>query len=228
MGNDLQAPTTFSDGQQVNAAQFMAHVNDALIKYTTINSRVLKDPVALTDELLINDAGTLKKVTGQQIFDLATPVGTIIQRVVVRSNSTDSTAAAIPIDNTIPQIIEGAEYFTLAITPRFSNSIIRLSLLANTSHNHSGAASNTVAIFRGGSNNALGVSLLTTDTGNHTQIALLVEDSPATVLPITYSMRYGRNAAVASYTLFINRSVSLPSLFGGVYFTTMEALEIKQ
>jgi hypothetical protein len=46
MGNDLLKGTSYAEGQQVNAANLNAHVDDATIKYTSISSKSLKDPAA--------------------------------------------------------------------------------------------------------------------------------------------------------------------------------------
>jgi microcystin-dependent protein len=79
MGTDLSKGTTYSEGDQVNAANLNAHVDDAVLKYTAISTKTLKDPAALGDEILINDAGVLKKITLQQISSLVTiPPGTIV------------------------------------------------------------------------------------------------------------------------------------------------------
>lgn len=82
MGTDLQAGNTYVDGQQVTAANLNAHVNDAEIKYTAISARTLKSPASMGDEMLINDAGVLRKITVQQIHTLVTtlivvPPGTV-------------------------------------------------------------------------------------------------------------------------------------------------------
>jgi microcystin-dependent protein len=78
MGDDLEKGTAYIEGQQVNAANLNAHVDNATIKYTAISSKALKDPAALSDELLINDGGILKKITLQQISSLVTtPPGII-------------------------------------------------------------------------------------------------------------------------------------------------------
>jgi microcystin-dependent protein len=78
MGSDISKGVTYTEGQQVNAANLNAHVDDATIKYTAISSKSLKNPASLSDEILINDAGVLKKITLQQISSLVTiPPGTI-------------------------------------------------------------------------------------------------------------------------------------------------------
>jgi microcystin-dependent protein len=60
------------------------HVSEAILKATAISEQVLKDPAALSDELLIADGGALKKLTLQVVQTLirsgltTIPVGTIL------------------------------------------------------------------------------------------------------------------------------------------------------
>ena len=60
------------------------HVSEAILKPTTISEQVLKDPAALTDEVLINDNGVLKKITLQIVQTLirsgfsTIPIGAIV------------------------------------------------------------------------------------------------------------------------------------------------------
>ena len=84
MGRYLQPGHTYVDGQTINAASLNEHVGESLLKPTTISEQILKDPAALTDELLINDGGILKKITLQVVQTLVRagftviPVGTVL------------------------------------------------------------------------------------------------------------------------------------------------------
>lgn len=49
-------------------------VSLAVIQPTLISEKVLKDPAAMSDRILIEDSGSLKGITIQQIIDLVTPV----------------------------------------------------------------------------------------------------------------------------------------------------------
>jgi microcystin-dependent protein len=76
MGTDIQSGITFVDGNLYHDADFNAAVNNATLLPTAISDRSLKPTMSLGDELLINDAGTLRKVTGQQIaLVAAVPAG---------------------------------------------------------------------------------------------------------------------------------------------------------
>jgi microcystin-dependent protein len=71
MGTDISPGTTLVDGTLVHDADLNALVGNATILPTAISAKTLKSDMSLGDELLINDAGTLKKVTGQQIVQIA-------------------------------------------------------------------------------------------------------------------------------------------------------------
>lgn len=80
MGNDITAGHTYSDTaplNEVNGSNLNSHVNDAVIKATFISAKTAKSPLALADEFVINDGGTLKKGTLQGISDLLLPTGAI-------------------------------------------------------------------------------------------------------------------------------------------------------
>jgi microcystin-dependent protein len=76
MGTDIAPGLTLEDGTLVHDADFNALVGNATILPTAISAKTLKSDMSLGDELLINDSGTLKKVTGQQIVAMTTvPAG---------------------------------------------------------------------------------------------------------------------------------------------------------
>jgi microcystin-dependent protein len=76
MGTDILPGGVLEDGTLVHDADFNSLVGNATILPTAISAKTLKPDMSLGDELLINDGGTLKKVTGQQIVKVtAIPAG---------------------------------------------------------------------------------------------------------------------------------------------------------
>ena len=71
---------------------------------------------ASTDEFLISDAGTLKRI------DTSFVVGNTKQIVTTQTGAVATTTTIFPEDDTIPQNTEGGEFMTLAITPKSSTS----------------------------------------------------------------------------------------------------------
>ena len=82
---DIVKGHTFVSGEVVEAQSLNDLVGNAVIQPTLISEKVLKDPAAMSDKILIEDSGTLKGITIQQIIDLiapqitnsAVPVGTV-------------------------------------------------------------------------------------------------------------------------------------------------------
>jgi hypothetical protein len=218
VGNDLIKGTTYVDGGTLNAANLNAHVDDAALKYTCINSRTLKDPIGLADEFLINDSGTLKKVT----YDTMVLPGTVIQSTYGTYTANADLTNIIPQDDTIPQISEGTQIISVSFTPRFADSqmVLRFSGTVSTSN-----ANNVIAaIFRDSGTNAIaGVMAYLATVAAPSMIDILATDLPATVSTITYTVRAGPGIAG---TLRFNGG-SGGRYLGGVAVTTLEVQEVK-
>lgn len=72
------------------------------------------------------------KITPQELA-----LGMPIQMVRSEYSAVDTTATAIPYDDTIPQISEGKEFMTVSITPKNTTNILKVEvdLWSNTSAN---------------------------------------------------------------------------------------------
>jgi hypothetical protein len=91
------------------------------------------------------------------LFYNIAPVGAVIDSVQVVDSAYKTTTTLIPADGTIPQISEGAALFSASITPKFSNSKIRITvgaLVSNTVANFV-----TLSLFKGSGVNAIGSGL---------------------------------------------------------------------
>src|SRR4029077_6654555 len=71
--SDIVKGHNFIAGEVVEAQALNDLVGNAVIQHTLISEKVLKDPAALSDRILIEDSGALKGITIQQIIDLVTP-----------------------------------------------------------------------------------------------------------------------------------------------------------
>ena len=83
--------------------------------------------------------------------------GTVLQVVRYQTGAVATGATAIPQDDTIPQITEGNEYMTLAITPKSTTSLLLVEVVAIVSP--SGADWETVALFQDATANALAATI---------------------------------------------------------------------
>lgn len=114
---------------------------------------------------------------GGTIDQAGLPLGTVVQVVNIGSATVSTGTTQIPFDNTLPQITEGTEFMTLAITPKSASNVLVIEITAMVSH--SAAADISGAIFQDSTANALAVgtirgSLATevnTMTAKHTMVA---------------------------------------------------------
>jgi hypothetical protein len=222
MGNDLTKGTTYVDGGTINAANLNAHVDDAVFKSTAISARTLKTPMAITDEFLINDSGTLKKITGDELYNMATQTGAVIQSTYGIYTTSGVIATLIPVDDTIPQISEGTQILSLSFTPRFVNSKMVLRFVGLVSTDAANRIS--VAVFRDAGVNAVVATGTYIPVANAVvPVSFIAVDLPVTVATITYTVRAGMSVAG---TMRFN-GPSSGRRYGGVAATTFEVQEVR-
>ena len=88
----------------------------------------------------------------------AVSVNGIVQIVNTQTGAVATTTTAIPWDDTIPQKTEGGEVMTLAITPKNTNNLLVIDVVAHTS-GAEGGWKLVAALFQDSTANALAVSL---------------------------------------------------------------------
>jgi len=132
--------------------------------------------------------------------------------------TSDSTAANIPYDNTIPQIGEGKEYLNLTYTPKSASSLLRVtfSCVLDTS----GASPTTLGLFQDAVTNALQAVTISNESVIRQCHLDFLMASPGTSA-ITFRIRFGANAGTA----YINRASSGDKL-GGVMASFLTVQEI--
>lgn len=143
---------------------------------------------------------------------LAIVGGALVQSKYIATQAVVSTTLRMPWDNTIPQIGEGAQLFTLGITPKFSDSNLFLTVNAHASM--SSQEYITLAMFKDagpGSVAAIpsgffqfGIPM----TLLHSQV------SGGTSLQ-TWTVRYGSSTATTK-TAYINAATGGTGLYNGV------------
>lgn len=144
----------------------------------------------------------------------------VLQAVNVQSGTVTTTSSNIPNDNTIPQNTEGAELFTVSITPTKTSSKLLIQVCIQISPNS--AAWTTVALFQDSGVNAIatGFSYMATATGamvisfNHYMTA-------GTIASTTFRVRYGSNSG----TTTVNGSSS-GQYYGGTMASSMTITEL--
>ena len=111
-------------------------------------------------------------------------VSKVVQIVNAQFNAAATGSTQIPNDDSIPQITEGDQYMTLAITPASASNILNLTITAYAA-NTSAQTQITVALFQDATANALAVGSWRTGTQSN---------APATIA-FTYRMVAGTTSA---------------------------------
>lgn len=149
--------------------------------------------------------------------------GRTVQQVQTVDGSVATGATAIPIDDTIPQITEGVEFMTLAITPKNANNILVIEALLNVSHTF-GVTFVTVALFQDAIANALAAGVHRSSNTSHSlQISVRHRMVAGGITPITFRVRAGSTVGA---TLTFNGQASA-RILGGVlasYITVKELI----
>jgi hypothetical protein len=148
------------------------------------------------------------------------PAGSVVQVVNVQTGAFSSTTTVIPFDNTIPQNTEGAELFTLSITPKSATS--KLLIVANMQMTLSGTGWPAIAIFQDSTASAIAATAgyVATSTGG-ISIPLTYYMTSGTTSSTTFKLRFGPNFGTA----YVN-SLGASQVFGGVCISSMTISEI--
>lgn len=137
--------------------------------------------------------------------------------------STVNASTALPYDDTIPQITEGAQFMTQAITPVSAANLLVIDALTNMQTNSGTGNGMTAALFQDATANALAAQSVDTAAGlgqnlyiKHTMVA-------ATTLATTFRIRGGVNTA-SQYQF--NGVVGTGRLMGGVMNSWLQIQEL--
>ena len=150
--------------------------------------------------------------------------GEIVQTQVASTTTEFSITTVIPFDATTPQITEGDEVLTVAITPRYPNSQLRITFSASIGGNTSNAI--CTALFQDAVTDALHASYFVpvgvNSNGNPSPHWIVDATDTASR---TYRIRIGPNGNTA----FVNRSSATADLYGaGRMQATLTVEEIAQ
>lgn len=148
--------------------------------------------------------------------------GDVIQVVNTQTGALATGTTTMPNDDTIPQITEGNEYMTLAITPASASNILVIEVVA---HFSSSAAQNfNAALFQDSTANALAASeQFMGATGSLYNIKFTHRMVAGTTSPTTFKLRAGGNNG--GTTTF--NGVSGTRVLGGVMSSSITITEIK-
>ena len=186
---------------------------------TTLASTVAS-PTFTTPALGTPASGALTNCTGYAAANL--PAGSVIQVVNIMDGAVATGTTAIPQDNTIPQITEGTQLMTLAITPTSATNKLRIDVVVNGA----GSASNSwaTALFQDSTANALAATNYNMAANNVASYSGFTHFMTAgTTSATTFKIRCG---TVSAGTFTFNGQ-SAGQLFGGVSASSITITEIK-
>jgi hypothetical protein len=150
-----------------------------------------------------------------QLFGPGVPLpGAIIQSQVNQTGAVATGTTVLPEDDTIPQITEGVEVMTQAITPTSKCNVFAINAQAMAAHS-SASGRLAVAVFQDSTANALTVNLHRFWTSNvvaNCALSHRMAGNIAAGTPTTFRIRIGSDVAG---TMTFN-GVSAGRLFGGV------------
>lgn len=168
-------------------------------------------------------AGTFVRINGVTQAIGALPNGSIRDSAYAQYASNADLTTAIPYDDTIPQVTEGTEILSAAITPKTTTNKVRI--IANIAGAQSGSANVYlgVAVFVNGGANAIvakAMHMPNNSQGSH-ECVIDFEHSPASVSTQTYTVRVGLNTG----TVRLNGTTS-GRIYGGAQVCTITLQEI--
>ena len=158
----------------------------------------------------------------QQMGDGVKRSGEILQRRETYTTAYAIGTTGIPLDDTIPQITEGTEFMTQAITPTSGLNLLDVAVQFNASHESTNA--HAVALFRDSTANAL------TCSGNDENVAYLPQlcylrfvDTANSTTATTYRARGG---ATPTGQVFFNGISTGVRLWGGASVSSIRVDEV--
>lgn len=142
-----------------------------------------------------------------------------------------STAADghIPADSTIPQINEGAQIFSLVVTPLNIGAYVHVNVSVKAMEETNVTGNVTVALFRNGSSNAVaadsfGQNEATTNL-NESRLGMNYRELVSSLTPITYTVRVGASDAAADVVLNEAGSAGVDNTAGDTITSWIKATE---
>ncbi len=150
--------------------------------------------------------------------------GDSVQVVAFQTGAVATGTTIIPADDTIPQITEGTEFMTLAITPTNASNVLLIEVVANMAHDTAGNIRLIGALFQDAAANALAAGMvMSPGNGFSQQIKIRYRMTAGTTSATTFRFRGGPDSAA---TVTFN-GLSGGRIFGGVLSSSITITEIK-
>ena len=180
---------------------------------------------------LSHPAGEVIKIAAGKTLDLKTqgsvtmPTGSVLQ--VLNSSRGDlvTTSSTISLDNSIPQITEGVEVFTVTITPASAASKFYIRAYSGAVGSQTNNRQVVMALFKDSTANALATALGGFQAAGTAEMAVDLTHfmTAGTTNAITFRVRFGCNG---SGSASINGNPADGQRYGGSVASGMTVMEI--
>lgn len=189
-------------------------------------TKAVYDPANIAQQVVGTTAvQTITNKTFDTSNSFPSTIGRIVQQVRFKTGALATGTTLIPNDDTIPQITEGDEYMTLAITPSSATSILRVEVLINMSS--SVLADIIAALFQDATASALAANLQSMSaagaSGFVNQLSISYDMVAGTTSSTTFRVRAGASSA---NTLTVNGFGGARKM-GGVMYSSITITELR-
>ena len=224
--------------ENVNIKSSAAIVDTKLAQITTANkvtaaaigsiSSLTTVTVASGDLIIIgdvSDSNNVKKIVASDVIFTPSATnalsGSVIQTLATQSGAVATGTTAIPFDDTIPQITEGTEFMTRAITPNNTSNTLIIEVTFFATQN--GTDQICVALFQDATANALAAVNFRAISGDNNVCTFTHTMAAGTTSATTFRVRAG---TAAGNTVTFNGTAG-GRLYGGVAASSVVIQEIK-
>jgi len=214
----ITMPASPADGMTISFSS--TQTITALTVNANTGQSIVRKPTSFGAGSAMTFVYRLSNTTWYPMTNYAT-AGTVLQVVNVQTGTVATGTGIIPFDNTIPQITEGNEYMTLAITPTSATSLLIISVVFYNSNTPQDEM--TVALFQDSTANALAAVSATPFTPTARQVICFTHKmTSGTTSATTFRIRAGM--ASAGTTTFNGQSGA--QRFGGVAASSITIYEV--
>ena len=188
------------------------------IKVDTLETANGSGTIALSNQLSGMTTASLPTLTSAEM-----PSGSVLQVVKYQTGAVDTGTTVIPHDDSIPQITEGTEFMTLAITPKNTSNLLKIDVVMYGTMN--GANYLMSALFQDTTASALAaINVSLAQAVNWTNSLSYTHYMTAgTISATTFKVHGGANSA-ATFTF---NGQSGGRIYGGVAASSITITEIQ-
>lgn len=215
--------TTPNDGESIDASDVANPLNTIVAE---INGNLDANNLAasaVTTAKIATSAVETAKIADNAVTNAKVAVGAAVQYVYANYSDVDTTQVVMPADDSIPQITEGKEFMSLAITPKSTTNILVIRVHAFVAIGTSTTAA-TAGLFQDSTANAIAGDQAMIDTSANVR-PIVIEHSmvAGTTSATTFSVRIGPN--VTATLTFNGRSSA--RLLGAIPKSSITITEYK-